>query len=134
MNGVASLMTAQMRAAFRRHLTIIALVAVAIGFAVFAINYAVLALQMWLIGVYGSAIEADLTIAGGLAIVGISFALAAYVKRRAKPPSNSLPIAIALAAPVAAKLAPRLLNAKLLGAAAVLIGGIIVGRELRKDS
>jgi len=132
MNDLTAFIRSHIRASFGRHIQIATIFTVAIIAALFAFAFLLVAVRGWLSGWYQSPIKADLTIAGALALLSVVIAIAAEAVRRAPRPAIPTPISLAVAVPVAARIAPKLLSPRFLGIASVILGGVLIGREFSK--
>jgi len=100
--------------------------------ALFGFAFGLMATQEWLAAWYRSPIKADATLALALALVALVVAAIGEKVRRTPPRTPPPPIDLALAIPMAARLAPALLNPRFVGVASMILGGVLLGRELRK--
>lgn len=127
--GIGAFIAGEVGGAVKRNVTVVVLYLVAAFFVVAAGGYALSALHTVLTLSYGP-VAASLWIAGGLFLVGIIALIAAIrVKNRPRPARP-----LASTALVAAPLAVRMLNTrrgwKLGALAGLLVGGILLGRNL----
>ena len=122
----------RLRAALGRPFQVVAIFVCALALALFGFAFALMAAQGWLVEWYQSPIKADATIAGVLALLALIVAGVGERLRRTPPGKAPPPIDLALALPVAVRLAPTLLNPRFVGVASVVLGGVLLGREFRK--
>jgi hypothetical protein len=132
MNNLTDLIRSQIRAIFGRRALAAVIFVAAIGVTLFAAAFLLMAAQTWLSDWYLSQTKADLTIGGALALMALAAAIAGEIVRRSPAPEARTPASFALAIPLAAKIAPRLLNRRFLGVASVVLGAILIGREFSK--
>ena len=129
MISFADLMRARIRAVFVRHFRVAAIFVAAILTALFAFAFLLMAARSWLSQWFQSPIKADLAIGGALAFLAILALFIGEAIRRAPAPEIRSPIDFAVTVPVAAKVAPSLLNRKFLGLASLILGAVLIGRE-----
>jgi len=132
MGALIEYFTSYARANVGRQVNVAALYGAALVMAALALGFALMAARSWLEIALRSAIEADLVISAVLVVIAFVVLLIAETVRRRPVPSVAAPVGLALAIPIAARIAPKLLNARLLGIVAVIAGGIVVGREFGK--
>jgi hypothetical protein len=132
MNSIFDLIKSQIRAAVGQRVLVAAVFLAAIVIALLAVLFMLMAAQGGLIQWYHSQIKADLTLAGALAFISAAVAIAGAVVQRKPAAEMRSPLPLALAIPVAAKIAPKLINRKFLGVASMILGAVLIGREIRK--
>ncbi len=132
MNNLVAFIRQHIRAALGRPLQVGVIYIGAATLALFGLAFLLMAAQNWLTLWCQSPIEADLIIAGGLAVLAIVIAIVGETVRRAPAPEIATPVSLAVAVPIAMRIAPKLLNAKALGIASVILGGLLIGREFAK--
>jgi hypothetical protein len=132
MNIFNDLIRVHLEAALGRHIRVAAIFLGALVVALYALAFLLMAAQDWLLQWYQSPIKADLTVAAALALLAAVIGGVAQFVRRAPTPPVPTPISLAVAVPIAARIAPKLLNSKFLGIASVVLGGVLIGREFSK--
>lgn len=126
MSALVALAADYARQSAKRGMQVALLLLVALAFALWALAYAMDALWTQLALIHGP-IGASLILAGGLAIVALLIAFAAWLMhRRRRPSAQTYDSAVTLGVPVALGLAARKMPLAALTLGAVAIAGVLL--------
>jgi hypothetical protein len=132
MSNFSNAIRSQIRATLRRPVLTGVIFLAAIVIILYAFGFLLMAAQLWLSQRFHSDIVADLTVGSGLALVAVVIAIAGSMVRKSPTPELRTPASLAMALPVVARIAPQLLNRKVLGVASMILGVVLISREVAK--
>lgn len=129
--ALLAVLTGEVQATIHRKTVVAAVYAVALAILMFAIGFGLVALRDWLTIALDTP-YANLIVAGGLFVVAIAVAIAGSLVNRAPRKSPMMPAMAIVAAPAAARVAVRALSPQIIVTGAVILGGLLLGRNLAK--
>ena len=130
--GLTLLAANEFGTSFKRNMTALAYYSAAGLICFTAVIFGLIALHEWL-EFYMSGIEASLAIALGLLVIAAITALTGRHLKNRRPQQNILANAAFVAAPLAARMVGKRINAGTLAIAGVIALGALLGRQITKD-